>query len=1402
MDKQPSQPFTRALRYLVNKLWLLLATLIILTALVFALLRLTLPQIDYFKADIENWIEEKYQVDVEIKSIAAEWGAKGPVFSLQDFKLNSDDGQLSLIELSSLSIHFDGLGTLLSGRVTTESIRLSGVSVNFLLDRQLGVRFDTAEDSEGQKVAEVQATSQVLLNNLFSHKKLVVFDSYITIETLTGRAFNYQISQLDIDNYDDIHQIKGILNDEHKGELQLVAEIFGDPSADGSYTNFYLEGKNVALSELPLYEKSPELKPMSGQLNWRLWSDWRDGRWQSALGDIQINNVDWLSEISATNSDSTNLPNLQTKNTKSNGPNVEQFSVDFYWRFDSSVTGSLVFQNGILKKKQSDDIPLPAFYLLYQHLNEQDLQWEIISRNIQFSPFVDYFSIAGLQSEGNSNLIDDAQLSLNFSELGIRLSRIKGQWQQPTIISAFDELDYQGLGKLPIVKGLTGEVSFVDGKGRSRLKAKNAELDFHNLFRNKLLFDEMLIDLNWQLDANNEVDLVIDSAYFNNPHLMLHAKSRFFFQDGKPNLSIFAELSNVDAAHKSLYLPSGIMGAGLVSYLDNSVQSGRLSLVKAVVHGPLEAFPFDNTEGQFSILGFLENSDFKYLPEWPAVTDFSAKLLFEGNGMDLRGTGGKAGLVSVNNARAVIKDYSAKNTPLELHIDANSVDNSGRDFIQQTPLKSIGEAVELLDYKGTVQTLLDLNLGLADSSNIKVKGKVIPQGKSASVTVAGHTFDQLKGELNIDEIGVKKSRFKAQYENGPVEIELVGARNALEPEVSITGKGRLSAKAITKIIGEQWASLGEGESDFVADVQVSPPNDKKSVILKFKSDLEGIALELPGELAKAKKEVTPLDVKIRLADESDVEINWGQFSGRWWWREKADDYHHIGGTFLFGVEQKLPQTAPNKYLAEINLGKTDWQSWSPILDRIGSSYQSAGTQVIPDIDIRIDIDLLENPYADIEQTRLSLLKPENANWQVQAKSPIAELTLGINDNQPWELEIEKLALTLKESFVESLSSNVESNAEKSQGSDSVAQSETEPEESKNNFWNDPANWPSIILSCKACQVQTLTLGEVKANLIASENGLAFNGNIKDGKQLDLNFNLDWLQNLTAVYPSDEGTSDEGTSGEEASIDDTSDENTSNSSIKPKGSIFNTTQLEFDLASNDVGKLMRRVDYESGVEDSRGRIIGKMSWSDLPWNFDLKKTQGKANFSLGEGYLSEVSDAKARLFSLLSLQSLSRRLQLDFSDVYKKGFFYNKLNGNISLDNGLLQSHDIYVDGSAAKVTLSGAINLDDRSIEQHALVVPQLTSSLPVLVGWAVEPTTGVLVFLLNKLFEPAIEVVTQIEYRIHGSLDEMSVDEIKKSKSKVKYETPEAEVSTTSEEDADLNREDESTKNQSQEER
>ena len=71
---------------------------------------------------------------------------------------------------------------------------------------------------------------------------------------------------------------------------------------------------------------------------------------------------------------------------------------------------------------------------------------------------------------------------------------------------------------------------------------------------------------------------------------------------------------------------------------------------------------------------------------------------------------------------------------------------------------------------------------------------------------------------------------------------------------------------------------------------------------------------------------------------------------------------------------------------------------------------------------------------------------------------------------------------------------------------------------------------------------------------------------------------------------------------------------------------------------------------------------------VPHNFSFTTLNGEINANIDDGYLAEVTD-KARIFSVLSLQSIVRKLTLDFRDIFSDGMFYKNITGDYHIDEG-------------------------------------------------------------------------------------------------------------------------------------
>ena len=115
-----------------------------------------------------------------------------------------------------------------------------------------------------------------------------------------------------------------------------------------------------------------------------------------------------------------------------------------------------------------------------------------------------------------------------------------------------------------------------------------------------------------------------------------------------------------------------------------------------------------------------------------------------------------------------------------------------------------------------------------------------------------------------------------------------------------------------------------------------------------------------------------------------------------------------------------------------------------------------------------------------------------------------------------------------------------------------------------------------------------------------------------------------------------------------------------------------------------------------------------------------------------------------------------------------------MNGEFTIKSGVVHSDNVFIDGTSADVRVKGSIDLVKQTVNQNVTVVPKLGSSLPVLAGWAVEPTTGLIMLLVNKIFEPVIDVVVSIEYKVSGDLTNPQVIEVNKKSKEVAVPEPE----------------------------
>jgi len=197
-----------------------------------------------------------------------------------------------------------------------------------------------------------------------------------------------------------------------------------------------------------------------------------------------------------------------------------------------------------------------------------------------------------------------------------------------------------------------------------------------------------------------------------------------------------------------------------------------------------------------------------------------------------------------------------------------------------------------------------------------------------------------------------------------------------------------------------------------------------------------------------------------------------------------------------------------------------------------------------------------------------------------------------------------------------------------------------------------------------------------------------------------------------------------------------------------------SQLVMQLHGNDAGRLLNALGYADAMRG--GKISGSLdvSWEGRILEFSLAELTGRLDLRLTDGQILTVEPGAGRLFGLLSIAELPRRLSLNFSDLFGKGFAYDRIVAQLELADGDAYTRRFYMEGTAARVELDGRIGLAARDYDQRVTVIPKVSNTLPAIGAVTAGPVGIVAGLVTQKLLEKEINKLTRYRYRVAGSWD------------------------------------------------
>ena len=202
---------------------------------------------------------------------------------------------------------------------------------------------------------------------------------------------------------------------------------------------------------------------------------------------------------------------------------------------------------------------------------------------------------------------------------------------------------------------------------------------------------------------------------------------------------------------------------------------------------------------------------------------------------------------------------------------------------------------------------------------------------------------------------------------------------------------------------------------------------------------------------------------------------------------------------------------------------------------------------------------------------------------------------------------------------------------------------------------------------------------------------------------------------------------------------------------------NVSQLDARFESKDVKKFLDWAGFKNaGFRGERAVVDVRVDWIGAPDCISLKKLQGQVRFRLDDGVIEQAKPGLAKVFALLSVDSLLRNIKVTLGTLQYKGMVYDKIEGDVRLRKGWGHVKRIFLDAPALQADLKGGVDLVRRRFDLKAKVTPQIGGALTTLVSilGLANPVTAVGTYLFLKGIPGANPNLISYHYRIVGPWD------------------------------------------------
>jgi len=933
-----------------------LAIFVVTAAVALSIARLLLPEVQGYRATIEQRLGEIIEQNVHIDEIDARLVGFTPTIIFKGVHLIDDSGVKEIVSFNKAYLGISVIQSLLQKTLVPSNFTVFGTVISVLQKTDGSYAIQGFDLSELGGVGDLDTViSKELADWLLQQSSVSIKESTVVWKQKDSKKWQqFENVDLVLHNRADRHQLTGSFQiPEGMGKQSTIAvDVSGDLLTPEEWHGLvYIKSRGLQLSAWGVSPEFKDLKVKGGETDFELWGEWAGKGLNRLSGKLAVYDLRFQNGKTGTSS------------------TIEQLKGEFDWIGSMSDWELRIDRLGYATKARSwKESAIVASWKDEKGSAQLNLGMAYAKIEDTKNLFIDL----GLYKTGQVEMLDGLDPKGDLLNLSINVNTPKNGKPRYKLSAEIQRLSLQSWNKVPGVFGLNARVNLNESYGHITLDGKGVVLTAPRLMRQSVILDNLsgAMDLynsgnGWLLQSktieakNNDFRLALDMM------LMLPNNKKSHYMD------IQLSLQDVAVASIYKYQPALILKEKLVTWIDNIFQSGLAPETNVVFRGWSNQFPFKRKSGVLKGDFLVNNVSGNYFSGWPGAVGVDAYGEFTSKAILVKSDKATIHNGAIRNLTAGVDDFAKPILKVEGH--AYSTTGDGFQFFSKTPVGKRSERfVSKTKFGGDIHTYMKFSVALDKQLAKKYKQRFsgYVETTNGAMYIMRERMDvtDIKGRVYFSSENHHGEGITAKVLQGNTKIRVSSKMVGDKPVMEIMGEGGFNSK----LLDERFKKLGllrvRGQLPWKGKLILghlkATGEGRVPAKMWLESNLLGVTIDLPEPFKKSAeisrystmhatflpeiKSILSIQYGDRMSTEMRMNNNY--FPAR----------IEIGEMKLSAGKARLPDKDEFRLSGVVN--NMDQYGWREVMQEHYNKYRKLRTRPIVDVPVVMDFAYINVPF--------------------------------------------------------------------------------------------------------------------------------------------------------------------------------------------------------------------------------------------------------------------------------------------------------------------------------------------------------------------------------------------------------------------------------------------------------